>query len=200
MSQKQRVAAGLNMARKAGADIPEKEGTLFVQGLVGFDAQGRPLKTFNSMKEAFEFATDKNFKEVVDISKRQRYVEAMLKPTLRRNGSTAITVNIPASLVKEDQEKGKLIKTAKDEWRVGDSVVVSSYTEREFLGAMHRPQYKNVKMYRVIVRGENAMNILENDPNKRWKKSEYKGIISASRDVYTMNAVKKILKFRGIII
>lgn len=74
MSQKQRVAAGLNMARKAGADLPAKEGTLFLQGLVGYDAQGRLLKTFNSMKEAFEFATDKNFKEVVDVSKGRRYV------------------------------------------------------------------------------------------------------------------------------
>jgi hypothetical protein len=74
MSQKQRVAAGLNMARKAGADLPAKEGTLFLQGLVGYDAQGRLLKTFNSMKEAFEFATEKNFKEVVDVSKGRRYV------------------------------------------------------------------------------------------------------------------------------
>jgi len=87
------------MARKAGADIPEKveeSRTLFIDGRQAFNARGQKIATLESLQHGFEIAAMRGFSEVVDVRSKARYVEA--KGKLQEGGGAGVQVFFKAHL------------------------------------------------------------------------------------------------------
>lgn len=121
MKPDQRVAAGLAMARKAGADLPEqiKESrTLFIDGLEAFNSQGKLIAVLESAQHGFEIAAMRGFTEVVDVNSKARYVEASIQTRSKDLTSALDKINSLQKRYKEIPEK-VLIPILADVWQAG---------------------------------------------------------------------------------